>query len=349
MSKTLQLFYGGTDGRLWSRARRVGGDWSDDHTLHNQADPWGESDEKVAGNIAAAPVPGTNILQILYRLGDGALWTRARDGDPEFWNSHWSDPQRLGGMVTTDISTAQVPGTNILQVFYRGGDGGVRSFWRDGNTWYGEQNLGGVATSAIAAAQIPGSNVLALFYRGANGGVCSLQRAASGSWSSEQSLGGTVTGNIIAVQVPGTDILELYYRGGDGGLFSRVRYPDSGTWSHELPWGAQVTSDITVGRIPTTDLLQVFYRGIDGGLCVRLRLPTTAPDSVFIDEVNLGGKVTSAITAAPLPATNVLQLFYRGGDGALWSRWRDGLGDWSGDQGLGGATATDITAVQLPG
>jgi hypothetical protein len=349
MSKTLQLFYGGTDGRLWSRARRVGGDWSDDHTLHHQADPWNESDQRVTGNIAAAPVPGTNILQILYRLGDGALWTRAHEGDPEFWNDNWSDPQRLGGVVTTDICTAQVPGTNILQVFYRGGDGGVRSFWRDGDVWHGEQNLGGVATGPISAAQIPGSDVLALFYRGADGGICSLQRDAGGTWTAEHRLGGTVTSAITAVQVPGSEILELYHRGGDGGLFSRVRDPDTGDWSHELPWGAQVTSEITVGQIPTTDLLQVFYRGIDGGLCTRLRLPTTAPDSTFIDEENLGGKVTGAITAAPLPATDVLQLFYRGGDGALWSRWREGEGDWSGEQRLGGETATDIAAAQLPG
>jgi hypothetical protein len=47
--------------------------------------------------------------------------------------------------------------------------------------------------------------------------------------------------------------------------------------------------------------------------------------------------------------SKTLQLFYRGGDGSLRSRWRDGLGDSSGEQNLGGATATDIAAVQLPG
>ena len=56
-----------------------------------------------------------------------------------------------------------------------------------------------------------------------------------------------------------------------------------------------------MGRIPTTDLLQVFYRGADGGLCVRLRLPTTAPDSVFMDEENLGGATATDIAAVQLP------------------------------------------------
>lgn len=40
--------------------------------------------------------------------------------------------------------------------------------------------------------------------------------------------------------------------------------------------------------------------------------------------------------AAVIPATNVLQLFYRGLDDGVWSRWSNPDGIWSAEQSLGG-------------
>jgi len=37
-----------------------------------------------------------------------------------------------------------------------------------------------------------------------------------------------------------------------------------------------------------------------------------------------------------VPGTEVLQLFYRGQDNGVWSRWRNPDGSWSAEQGLGG-------------
>jgi hypothetical protein len=87
-----------------------------------------------------------------------------------------------------------VPGTDVLQLFYRGQDNGVWSRWRNPDgSWSGEQSLGGLLTSDITAAVVPGTDVLQLFYRGLNSGVWSRWRNPDGSWSGEQSLGGILS------------------------------------------------------------------------------------------------------------------------------------------------------------
>ena len=48
--------------------------------------------------------------------------------------------------------------------------------------------------------------------------------------------------------------------------------------------------------------------------------------------------VTNRIFGTVVPGTEVLQLFYRGQDDAVWSRWRNPDGSWSNEQSLGGVT-----------
>ncbi len=49
------------------------------------------------------------------------------------------------------------------------------------------------------------------------------------------------------------------------------------------------------------------------------------------------------IDATTIPGTDVLQLFYRGADNGVWSRWRNPDGSWSGEQGLGGVVSVPQT------
>ena len=44
-----------------------------------------------------------------------------------------------------------------------------------------------------------------------------------------------------------------------------------------------------------------------------------------------------------------LQLFYRGTDNSVWSRWRNPDGSWSAEQHIGGLLAGDPIAAQVPG
>ena len=55
------------------------------------------------------------------------------------------------------------------------------------------------------------------------------------------------------------------------------------------------------------------------------------------------------IGAVSLPDGEVLQLFYRGADSAIWTRWRNPDGTWSAEERLGGTAVGDPTAVAVPG
>ena len=58
-------------------------------------------------------------------------------------------------MLTSDIVAVQVPGTPVLQLFYRGQDNGVWSRWRNPNgSWSAEQHLGGVLTQKRDQAEV---------------------------------------------------------------------------------------------------------------------------------------------------------------------------------------------------
>jgi hypothetical protein len=101
---------------------------------------------------------------------------------------------QASGVISHYLTGAVVPGTEVLQLFYRGQDNGVWSRWRNPDgSWSAEQGLGGVLTSDITAVVVPGTEVLQLFYRGQDNGVWSRWRNPDGSWSAEQSLGGILS------------------------------------------------------------------------------------------------------------------------------------------------------------
>jgi hypothetical protein len=180
---SLQLFFRGTYGEVLSRLRNPDGSWSLENHLGGQ--------QLVGGNVTAAVVQlpqNTEILQLFYVGPDTGVWSRWQNP-----NGDWSDEQRIGGKLTSDITAVAVPPTQILQLFYRGLDGGVWSRWRNPDgSWSKEQNLGGqvAAGSNITATQIPETEIVQLFYIGTDNSVRSRLRNPNGSWSAEQNLGG---------------------------------------------------------------------------------------------------------------------------------------------------------------
>jgi hypothetical protein len=53
--------------------------------------------------------------------------------------------------------------------------------------------------------------------------------------------------------------------------------------------------------------------------------------------------------AAHVPGTDILQLFARGTDAGVWSRWRNPNGSWSAEQDLGGRLTSGPIAAVIPG
>ncbi len=296
------------------------------------------------------------IVQLFYVDSNSGVSTRWRNPD-----GSWSGEQSLGGVADEDVAAVLVPGTEILQLFYRTPTlgGGVSSRWRNPDgSWSGEQILGGaVGIGDITAIQVPGTEILQLFWQGTDMAVHSRWRMPDGSWlpeQSDQNIGGSVgASNIVAIVVPGTDILQLFYAGYDNFLKSLWRNPN-GTWSSEQNLGVEVGGGgIAAAVVPGTEIVQVFYIGASTG---GVRSIWRNPNGTWSTEQNLDGTIDyyfSSITACVVPGTEILQLFYWN-NGEVRSRWRTPDGAWlpaQSDQNIGGdiADTSDITAIAVPG
>jgi hypothetical protein len=262
-TEVLQLFYAGTDNSVHSRWRHHDGSWSAEQNLGGVVR---------FGDITPIVLPGTDIVQLFY-VADTAVLTRWRNPD-----GSWSAEQDLGVFIEQPftavgsylVTACVVPGSEIVQLFYRSGDDHVHSIWRNANgSWSpvgstgSDQNLGGGAVgstlSGITAITVPGTEILQLFYQGSHdGAVHSRWRDPDGSWlpaNSDQDLGGDVTGfhpDIAAIVLPGTQILQLFYVGTDNAVHSRWRNPD-GSWSPTGPdqnLGGVAMSGITAVAVP---------------------------------------------------------------------------------------------------
>jgi hypothetical protein len=252
----------------------------------------------------------------------------------------WSGEVSLGTEAET-ITAAMVPGSNMLQLFYRRG-GGVLSRWinLDG-TWSGEQALGDhIDGGGIAAARLPGTDVLQLFYH-QSGAIWSMWRNSDGTWSGEHNLGGHPApgATITAAQVPNTDIVQLFYSGTDGSVRTQWGIPPigPGTADGSLPGYPAPGGTITPAPVPGSNILQIFYIGTNGQIHTIWRPPPNGPWTTT--EQILGGHPAHGvdITAAQVPGTDILQIFYIGVDYTICSMQRNPPnGQWTGELSLHG-------------
>ena len=65
-------------------------------------------------------------------------------------------------------------------------------------------------------------------------------------------------------------------------------------------------------------------------------------------KTNPGTTSVNSKTYAQVPGS-ILQVFYRGADNGLYTRWRNPNGAWSGEQRLGGILSGGPVAAQVPG
>ena len=75
--------------------------------------------------------------------------------------------------------------------------------------------------------------------------------------------------------------------------------------------------------------------------------PPLSGESAAI-KTNAGTTGVNTKTYAQVPSS-ILQVFYRGADDSLYTRWRNRDGSWSGEQRLGGILNGDPFAARVPG
>jgi hypothetical protein len=136
----LEVFYRGSDNHLHARLRPPDGNWGPDQDLGGQ----------LSSDPSVALVPGTEQIEVFYRGADGRLKTQW--GDLNSWVYETDMGGQLFGPTCTDVTndscygayatpaTIQLPGTNDLEVFYRGPDNTLRARLRDDTgTWGGNR------------------------------------------------------------------------------------------------------------------------------------------------------------------------------------------------------------------
>jgi hypothetical protein len=261
----LQLFYvgrigTGTDANILTRWLPAGGTWSGEKSLSAQI--------PVYGTIAAAQVPDQNVLQLFYPGTNGAIMTRWREA-----NGNWSEEETIAAkivhpanpsdVVNPKITAAQVPGDNILRLFYVGADGTLLTQERDPETgsWGREQSLGGRPDphSNIAAATLPGQNGLTLLYFDIQSHLYVLHPEPDGNWTTAQ---GVISNRLAYMDlsvslVPGQNALQLVYPGQQ--VTTRWLASD-GTLSDEVTLTeTPAAGDVALAPVPGENVVQAFY------------------------------------------------------------------------------------------
>jgi hypothetical protein len=371
----LQLFYRGLDGQLWTLWQKAGRSWSNAVSLGGS----------VSSDPVAEKVPGTDILHVFYRGPDGAVWTLWRTPD-----GTWSNHVSLGGFLpTTDTGIAkpiamQVPGPNVLQLFYRGGDHGLYTRWRraDGTWAPTEERLSpplGQRGSYLGGDPVIGPFAQVFWTELTLGGEPGAVWGVvfdpdSNGWSSPGILGGrTAWGGTIsagpvlrAAVVPGTTVTQVFYQGAHSLVTTRWSTPTGWSDEQSLPTASSGPEgvgfslggsfdNLAVVQVPGTDLLQIFGRAVDQNLWTQSRTPDGHwPEAYLIAGTGAekGPDLMGAPVAAADPNANTLHVFYWGEDNGLWTLSRNAdetpTGVWSDIRRLAGNVAGDVCTAVVP-
>jgi len=261
----------------------------------------------------------------------------------------------LGGarVVGAGVGIAGAPavvslGANNVYLFVRGTDNSLWwKNWTDVAGWSAWTSLGGVLTSDPAAVSAPvyeTNLMIDVFVRGADGALWSINTTDAGSsWNAWRYIGG----QLLAGTGPAT---YGYYYTADSTIQQQLYWFVAGT-DHQLwyqysnetgiqPWqslGGYLTSSPAVDSWGDG----VFVRGGDGALWLREHnVQRNSTDLGWWPWVSLGGRIAPGTApAAAIGYINyeVLDVFVKGMDGALWLRQDTISGSgWSGWQSLGG-------------
>jgi hypothetical protein len=177
-----------------------------------------------------------------------------------------------------------------------------------------------VGAPAVRAHRLPHEPTsLELFARGGDNALWWRHWNPDTTWGPWRSLGGGLTSSPSASSWVET---YVYVRGNDGALWM-IASVDGGTeasWSNWASLGGQLLE----GTGPTARISDhgstldeaTFVTGRDGAVWWH------GGGSAW---TSLGGKLTSS-PAVALPGNGYIQVYGRGGDGALWSRWSNNRG-----------------------
>lgn len=258
---TLALFYAGADTTLRWLSQSSDGSWGSEQNLGGRV-----------GGAVTVIVPfaaiGTAPMQVFYRGASGEIQWRMQNAD-----GTWPGETGLGGMATDRVAASMLPGTQVLQVFYRDvATNQIETCYRNAaGPWTRPSGLGEALNTNVAVAAVPDSLAVQLFFGGSDNDLYTRWRQADGEWSDHQDLGGIVGCDPVPVVMDGQS--AVFYRRTGQSIWYRTR-DSGGNWSAET--NASPISHVFVLMLENHSFDNIFGRSGIGNLRVA---PTTAANS----------------------------------------------------------------------
>jgi hypothetical protein len=223
--------------------------------------------------------------------------------------------------VFDDNPAAVSLGPGNVQVFARAADGQILHRQLAGGAWSDWAAVPGVQADSGPAATVFGTTIY-LFVRGADGALWQNILPQGGAWSGWSSLGGGLASGPAAGTRRNNGTVDVFVRGTDNGLYHRA-LPPGQSWT---PWealGGNLTSAPAALGFSTSGSIDVFVRDTAGGVA-SLYYANNAWNGWY----GYGGTIKGAVGLAS-PATDVLEVFARGNDDALWLHHHGQNTDWT--------------------
>lgn len=190
---------------------------------------------------------------------DGDLICQTEPGWPA--TAAWHGFAGLGSGPLGGPPSAVAPRPGLLEIFWRGTDGGLWHTWENDGTWYGPRSLGGAMASDPSVVS-PSPGVMDIFWKGVDGQLWHTWYNAAG-WQGPRPLGGTLATAPTAV-APGNGVVDVFWRSVDLAL-THAWFNQGWNPPQELAPG-NIGDGQPFPATSSTGVIDVFWRGADNNL-----------------------------------------------------------------------------------
>ncbi len=258
----------------------------------------------------------------------------------------WQGPVRISAKHAAApgsvIATAHQVSKNVLNVFFTGPQGGLYVTWVVGTGMWQEKAFQIAspdmvpAGAYIAADHQVDDNVLNVFFINSGGHLSTCWVVGTGNWQGPIHLGGQVASKpgapVATAHQVDNNVLNVFFTGIDGGLYM-TWVVGRGYWQENpimigspdlVPAGAHIATDHQVDN----NTLNVFFIGKNGGLYVCWvvgRGEWQKPVLISSKGIALPG---SPVKTDHQVDQNMLNVFFTGKNGGLYTTWVVGNGAW---------------------
>ena len=296
---TVDVFYQGRDGALWSVSQLPGKAWGHPVSLGG----------KLTTQPSAVAV-GDGGVRVFYQGSDGHLW-QVRS-TPAGWSQPWALTW-MGKLASRPLAVADPDG--VIDVFWKNPAGGQLSFGehQQGLGWSNAQQLGGRLAS-YPSPVLSADGALRVFWKNPAGALWEMVRGPDGLWGAPESLGMKRLGTRPQAISQPDGRVEVYWLNPRKTAIETAALTTHGRWRGPVKLGGDRPASWPV-PVSAGSQIDVFFMGQAGRLW---RLVPTRDDRPG----DPPQQVTRGLQAGPFVAVDPDQrhadVFWKGPGGRLW-------------------------------